>query len=350
VLDHLLKLARQGADIVFLENYPSDVPGFGNLEQRRRYFKQLTAELPPFAASKAENYGSGRIITGTNYDTTLGLCKAVPEEIRTKYGLSYIRRTNDDGYHYFVSALHEKDTKGWATLSVPAAAVAFFDPMTGETGRARTRTIDGKTQIYLQLLSGQSIIIKTYNENTTPLNDWRYYDELPYSLSLDHGWSLRFVESYPAINGTFDIDRPVSWTTLDLPDARRNSGTGLYSVTIDLPRIACDEWLLDLGDVRESARIRINGQDAGIAYAVPYRVYVGKYLREGKNSIEIEVTNLPANRIADYDRRGIKWRKFKEINVVNINYDAKDYSDWGIVPSGLNGQVKLIPLIEDKTL
>lgn len=46
----------------------------------------------------------------------------------------------------------------------------------------------------------------------------------------------------------------------------------------------------------------------------------GKFLKPGKNHIEIEVTNLPANRIAELDRQGVQWRKFKEINIVDLNY------------------------------
>ena len=65
-------------------------------------------------------------------------------------------------------------------------------------------------------------------------------------------------------------------------------------------------------------------------------------LHKGKNTLRIEVTNLPANRIADLDRRGVKWRKMEEINVVDINYKKTTYQDWTPVPSGLNSKVKLI--------
>lgn len=97
--------------------------------------------------------------------------------------------------------------------------------------------------------------------------------------------------------------------------------TGVYTNIITVPHIPADDWILDLGDVRESARVRINGQDAGTAWAVPYQLKVGKWLKPGDNKIEIEVTNLPANRIADMDRRGEKWRIFNEINVVNLQYN-----------------------------
>ena len=58
--------------------------------------------------------------------------------------------------------------------------------------------------------------------------------------------------------------------------------------------------------------------------------------------MRIEVTNLPANRISDLDRKGVKWRKMKEINVVDINYQKTTYADWKPVPSGLNTEVRLI--------
>lgn len=65
-------------------------------------------------------------------------------------------------------------------------------------------------------------------------------------------------------------------------------GTGVYKNEVYIPEISADDWILDLGDVRESARVRINGQEAGTAWAVPFRLKVGKWLKPGKNIIEVE--------------------------------------------------------------
>jgi hypothetical protein len=97
-----------------------------------------------------------------------------------------------------------------------------------------------------------------------------------------------------------------------------------------------------LGDVRESARVYINGTFIGCAWAVPFILDCNNVFKAGENEIRIEVTNLPANRIADYDRRGIPWRKMEEINVVDINYKRTSYANWEPVPSGLNSPVALI--------
>ena len=93
--------------------------------------------------------------------------------------------------------------------------------------------------------------------------------------------------------------------------------------------------------MRESARVYINGVFVGCAWSVPFVLDCGKAFRKGDNTITIEVTNLPANRIADMDRRKVPWRKFNNINVVDIHYKHTTYEAWNPVPSGLNASVVL---------
>lgn len=345
VLSHLLKLAKEGATIIFTENYPQDVPGFGKLDSRRKSFQNALQTLPSvsFECTSVSPYQKGTIITGTNYQSVLAESGIAPEEMKTQYGLQCIRRRNETGHHYFISSLQNKGVDTWITLAVPATDAMLFNPINGEKGKAKLRTINGKTQVYLQLQSGESIILQTFNHELTHVVEWKYTQEQPVSLSLDHGWKLTFVESAPNVEGTFNIDTPTSWTALNHPHATKTMATGVYSNEINLPNILADDWILDLGDVRESARVRINGQDVGTAWAVPYQLKVGKWLKPGKNTIEIEVTNLPANRIADMDKRGEVWRIFNEINVVDLNYQKTLYR-WEPLPSGLNGSVKLIPI------
>ena len=74
---------------------------------------------------------------------------------------------------------------------------------------------------------------------------------------------------------------------------------------------------------------------------MPFTLDLGQCMVKGKNEIRIEVTNLPANRIAELDRQGVSWRKMEEINVVDLNYKKTTYEGWDPVPSGLNSTVKL---------
>ena len=101
--------------------------------------------------------------------------------------------------------------------------------------------------------------------------------------------------------------------------------------------------VLSLGRVAESARVRLNGRDLGVLFAAPYRIETGPLRRTG-NVLEIEVTNLSANRIRDLDRRGVEWKIFRDINFVGIDYKPFDASKWPVRPSGLLGPVTLQPL------
>ena len=126
------------------------------------------------------------------------------------------------------------------------------------------------------------------------------------------------------------------------------SGTARYSLTFDRPaRVSADE-ILDLGQVGSSARVRINGNDLGIVWASPFRLRVGQFLRPGQNTVEVEVTNLAANRIADLDRRKVRWKSFYEINIVNLDYRPFDASGWPALDSGLLGPVTLTPVAAAK--
>ena len=209
VLAQLEKLARNGATVVFIGGMPEDVPGYGNLEARRKVFNKALGRIKPITDTPETSYqlGKGRVIVGQDYRETLALCGVQPEEVKTKHGMQFIRRRNDKGHHYFISALQPEGVDGWVTLSVNDADAMIFDPVTGEKGRAATRTSGKGLQVYLQLNSGQSLIVQTFDAPVTA-EAWSYLQPQTLALTLDHGWKLDFVESPPSILGTFNIGTP----------------------------------------------------------------------------------------------------------------------------------------------
>lgn len=338
VLAKLFDLADEGATIVFLEQYPEDVPGYSDLENRRAAFKELMDNrLNNTAARK------GRIIYGKEYAQTLAQVGTQAEPMKSEFGLSCIRRTHEKGHHYFVSALKEEDTHAWIPLAVPAASAVLFDPMTGESGKALMRHTSGRPEIYLQLASGESVIIQTFEKTDIKVAAWKYWEATSEEITLTD-WEFSFAQTEPQVSQEkIRLETLGSWTDLEIEGAKTLMGTGVYSTTIGVEQAipAFTAWMLDLGDVRESARIRINGMEVTTLWAVPYRYDIAPYLHEGENLLEVEVTNLPANRIAEMDRQEIPWRKFKEINLVDLNYKKTGYGHWEPVWSGLMGPVKI---------
>ncbi len=277
---------------------------------------------------------------------------ARPEAMKQECGLKAIRRSNATGYHYFIANLSPNDIEDDVALAVPFKAACFFNPLNGDITPA---VINEQGLIHLSLRSGESIILQTYNEapeqTTSSLLDnlaeiYRHVSPAPQQVyALSGPWKLSFTEETPRVAKTFQLPKLQTWETLDDDSARVTMGTGVYTTRVKLTRRdlkGANDWQIDLGDVRESARVYINGQLIGCAWSVPFVLDCRQTLKAGWNDIRIEVTNLPANRIADYDRRGIKWRKMEEINVVDINYKRTTYDAWEPVPSGLNSEVRLI--------
>ena len=277
---------------------------------------------------------------------------AKPETIKSELHLHMIRRSNPVGYHYFIANLTPNDVDEWAMLANDFKDAFWYDPMTGKKYAVET---DGKW-IKVMLRSGESLILQTLDQpkpegdKASSGSGLKQRPRLPNltggnTIVLNKGWKLRFENSEPAIKKTYKLDQLRTWETLDRK-TRTLMGTGVYQCNFEVNQYQLNDshtWQIDLGDVRESARVSINGHDIGCAWAVPYVLWFDKsVLHEGINTISIAVTNLPANHIAELDRKGVKWRKMKEINMVDINYKNTSFANWKPMPSGLNSTVRII--------
>ncbi|MDE6814369.1 MAG: glycosyl hydrolase family 2, partial [Duncaniella sp.] len=212
-LRRLLDLAEAGATVTFVGTLPSDVPGLANLDARRDSLAALTSTLPAIGARPTVTpYGKGRIITSPDFPKALAATGVRPETMRTADGLSMIRRRNEAGGHnYFIALLQNRPLDGWVTLSNPAAGVEIFDPLTGRSGMAQTRTSStGDTQVRLQLAPGQSLMLKTFPAATAG-EPWTYVEAKGEPIMIDRGWSVSFPKSEPAISGTFTTDTLTQW-------------------------------------------------------------------------------------------------------------------------------------------
>jgi hypothetical protein len=163
------------------------------------------------------------------------------------------------------------------------------------------------------------------------------------NLQNNH-WKLHFTTGGPYLPTDKEMNTIQPWTNFTEDSTTQFfSGTGVYTTTFTIKNKAPD-YLLQLDKLYESARIIVNGKNAGFIWSLPFEIKIGRYLHEGKNTINIEVCNLMANRIRYMDQHKIVWRKYHEINFVDIDYKNFDASNWKVQPSGLDGFVKLVPL------
>ena len=303
------------------------IPGSGQMpENVKKHIDALKAQGAP-------------ILYGINEKEMSQVAKA--EAMKTQLGLKAIRRKNANGYHYFIANLTPNDVYDYVTLPINYEDAVWFNPLNGNRYAAKQQ---GK-QILVNLRSGESLILQTFDE-ALPLNDKgeMINDKGCDTIVVDGPWTLSFINEAPEVGKTYKLEKLQTWETLD-EKTRVTMGTGIYTTHLKLKKKDLKDaqtWKIDLGDVRESARVYINDEFVGCAWSVPYVLDCGNTLKEGENTIRIEVTNLPANRIRELDRQGIKWRKMEEINVVDINYKKTTYEEWPLVESGLNSNVKIL--------
>ena len=374
MMSHIVDLARSGATVIFVGSYPESVPGLSDEPARRARLADAASQLPTSQFTSdgvVYPFERGRIVTAGNYPAALKLLAhdIKPEPMKSENGLMNIRRKNPTGHHYFISSLQPDDVIGWVQLGVEAEAAVLFDPMTGRRGRAALRRHDGLTEVLLQLASGQSCILQTYDRasaldalDAAALPAWTYTFDGADDAAIDltaSPWTLTSIDmqapaSAEALAFKTELGGVKPWTALSsLPEATTMKGTARYATTVKLTKKQLQksgyaDWTLDLGDVRESAHVYVNGHDAGTLFAVPYRLNIGQWLRPGKNVIEVDVTGLAANYVAQMDRDGKVWRIFKDANIANLlpsEGRESNYSGWGVMPGGLNGSVRLVPQI-----
>ncbi|MGH9386504.1 MAG: glycosylhydrolase-like jelly roll fold domain-containing protein [Vicinamibacterales bacterium] len=199
----------------------------------------------------------------------------------------------------------------------------------------------------LELPAGESIILSTHAAFRASPQPATASGE---AVVLEGPWTIQFDAGGPTLPAGRTLERLSSWTTLAGDDVKAFSGTATYSTRFPLPGEAADRWRFDLGQVHESAHVRLNGLDLETLIGPRFRLEIPSGRLRESNLLEVSVTNLMANRIAALDRAGVSWKTF-----YNVNFPARlpenrgpdglfTAARWEPRPSGLLGPVVLAPL------
>lgn len=342
-LSKAIQLANDGATVIFQE-LPKDVPGLNNLEERRAQLKIMLSKLSFSDVGngvKQFKTGKGVVLLASDVEKALAY-KSVKREELTDTGLQFIRRSFVGGKYYYIVNHTANDVDTELPINTNGG-VLIMDPQSGASGIAATSVKDGLLKVRLQMRSGEAMILKVMEKGPSGTTSWTYLNKPGEQVELNNAWSLHFTTGGPELPSDQKLDKLVSWTSLADPKLQDFSGTGVYTSSFTLKGKTAKEYLLNLNQVDESARVWINGEEVGTLWSLPFQARIGKYLKAGTNTIKVEVVNLMANRIRYMDQKKIQWRNYHEINFVNINYKPFDASNWSVMPSGLIGPVTITP-------
>ena len=338
-LEHLMELADQGVRVLFDQKMPDDVPGWGNLTQRQARF----AELKRKAAQSAQMSVSLDLISDLGQS-------AVRKEHLFDSGLQAIRRRVGDQTIYLVTNWSGRDFDGWLPLATSGRSVIVQDPWSDLAGQALLRRSgDRQLEVQLSIPHGETRILQV-DPRVHRTVAWLEYEPGDISIGLEGPWTLEFERGGPQLPANQTLTTLISWTDLPGKEYASFSGSGKYATHFRLPEGQPDAWRLRLGQVANSAVVRLNGQKLGTLIGPTYRLDIPADAFLADNELVIEVTNRMANRIIDLNRNHLFWKRF-----YNVNFPARrpenrgkdglfTAEEWKPLPSGLLGPVALIPL------
>jgi hypothetical protein len=274
----------------------------------------------------------------------------VARERMVDTGLQFTRRSDAAGRFYFIANRSDRAVDDWVPINLTSAAATIFDPMHARRGHALVRGASpGALEVYLQLPPGEALIVAAARQpDREPYRWWRADGT---SIDIRGPWQVRFTKGGPTLPAARTVAALGSWTTFGGDEVRSFAGTATYATTFARPVSAAAAWQLDLGRLHESARVRLNGREIAALIGPTFRVTIEVSSLMPSNTLEVSVTNLSANRVADLDRRGVQWKKFYNINfpprlAENRGPDGLfTAAKWPPLDSGLLGPVTLTPMI-----
>lgn len=314
VAQKLLDLANQGATIIFTEK-PTQTPGFQSGSIADRKLKKVIDEL--FSGEKiivndaADGQfifwkkGKGRIIQGPYGASSfngLGVLKdfiATGESGNQTGYVAWNHRKEVEKDIYFVANQLEEARLLELSFRVVNKVPEFYNPVTNETRRCTQWVAEnGYTKLSYRFQPHESFFV-IFKDGITTSEEGRNWVETVPVMNLTGEWKVKFD---PAFGGP---DDPVIFAELSdwskNPDARIRfcSGTAVYSKDFlwEKNRTEGESLWLELGSFANLAEVKLNGQSCGICWTPPYRIRIYQALKQGKNKLEISVTNTWANRI-----------------------------------------------------
>ncbi|WP_423129522.1 glycosyl hydrolase [Gaoshiqia sp. Z1-71] len=349
-LQKLADLTKAGATVIFHEKLPVDVPGLADLETRQQAFDNLKQSFAFESKGQllACRLGNGRLLMSDEIDVLLTQVNMFPEEAAL-LGLWFNRVKRTEGTCYFLANWSGQPVDQWMTVQASGKQAVWFNPMNRTMGKARVQKAgDHQSKVYVQLAPGETLILQWFPAENS-LADYPFWKPAGEKLPFANDWTVSFVKGGPTLPEAFQTSELKSWTDLS-DELTRFSGTASYKTIFKKPGVQAPAYRLDLGEVAVSAAVYLNGEKLGTLVGPTYQLSLPVSLLQETNELEIQVSNLMANRIIDMDKNGVNYKKFYNINFAankreNLGPDGLfTAAHWEPLPSGLLGPVSLTPL------
>lgn len=353
VLQKIEQLVGKGATVVGPKPLRSN--GLHNFEKRDRQIARLAGQIWGDCDGKTitrNQYGKGWVIYGEMLRAILeerGLCADFSwESADADVALDYIHRRAGSSDIYFVRNKQNKAIEARAHFRVRGKRPERWDPASGQISAFEDyRHTRRGTQVSLSLEPCGSTFVIFRNKHAE-------LPEVPKAVagSLDPTdrqtmpvagpWDVRFLDGRGAPRSV-RMDELQSWTVHKNPGVRFYSGLARYRTKISISERMLrgdSPLILDLGALWAVGEVFLNGHPLGILWKPPYELDVKPFAKAGDNTLEIEIANTWANRLAG-DAAQTSGKRYTKTNITGSGTIRKLWKDMTPRPSGLFGPVTL---------
>ncbi|MCC8426184.1 glycosyl hydrolase [Mucilaginibacter sp. UR6-11] len=313
----IAQLVKAGATVV--GSAPVKSPGLSNYPACDTELATLVKEVwgdDPYAFKQSTHvYGKGKVIWGgaletgldnlyPKYALTANILKemGIGQDFESDGPVRYTHRAAKNWDVYFIANKTGQSVSTDVSFRVNKGTPQLWDPLTGQIRALNEFKKQGAyTTLPVQLAAYQSyFVIFDKGAATTGTSVKNKNFSQPIKIAdLSGHWEVSFD---PKWGGPKNIvfNELSDWTLRPEDGIKYYSGAATYSKTFDLPHKAIgqgDKLFLDLGEVKNLARVKLNGKDLGVVWTAPWRVELPPAVLKKQNKLEIEVINLWPNRL-----------------------------------------------------
>jgi hypothetical protein len=312
LLKKITSLVEQGAKIIGIP--PLKSPSLVNYPECDKELKSLAEKLwgtSPVPVEKSEiKFGKGFIYRGGNlasqelyptYQSTTELLAKlnIAEDFSSDNNtIRFGHRKTDDRDIYFV-ANRTNDFQKTACTFRATGEPEIWMSTTGETRKITNYSVEnGLTTIPMEFFPHESFFV-TFSGKATKSGTNQKVSNFPVFSEvkiIEGNWDVSFN---PKFGGPENIqfDKLVDWTSHELRGVQYYSGIATYKKSFEMGELTQKPYYIDLGEVNDIARVKLNGKNVGVIWCAPWRIDISSALKEGENSLEIEVANRWINRL-----------------------------------------------------
>ncbi len=370
LLGKLAELIEAGATVVGMP--PAKSPGLEDYPECDKQVENLVQKLWGGNVCPAElttrNVGKGRIVWGAelvsqvdnlypNYRITSSLLLegGTIEDFAasTASAIRYTHRTAKDYDIYFVANKTPDAVETECSFRVTGRRPELWSAVSGEMrALPEYRTSSAATLIPLRFEPFESYFIVFPKGSTLKAESKKNFRALKPYGEIAAEWSVEFDPKWGGPERVA-FDTLTDWTLNADQGIKYYSGSAFYNCSFEAEKDNLPSYI-DLGVVKNMARVWLNGQDCGIVWTSPWRADISGAVKTGQNQLRVEVVNLWPNRLIGDEQLpddGIKEGKWPEWLLKGEPRTSGRYTfaafrhykkDSPLLPSGLLGPVTLL--------